>query len=152
MSPVVVVIADVFRQQAFQMAFAKRNHVIQHISPATSPPTLRASILPGAAEARSDCFQPYGFYSIAKRVAELGVGGKDQILVSVVIRKGFAQLLGDPQTGWMPSDIAVQNPSSVMCNDEEAVQDIEGQCWNREEIHRRDGFTMVVQEGLPTLC
>jgi hypothetical protein len=103
------------------MTFIERNHVVQQISPATSNPTLGNSILPGTAKARSHRLQADGFQRIANRFAELGIAVKDQILVFVVIRKGFAELLGDPQAGWMPSDIAVQDLSPIMCNDKKAV-------------------------------
>ena len=74
----------------------------------------------------------------------------NQILVLVIIRRGLAELLCDPESSRVPSDITVQNSPPVMRNHEEAVQDAEGDCWNREEIHRSDGFAVIVNEGLPT--
>ena len=50
MRAVLVVVADVFREQRFQMAFIHRNDVIQQISSAAFNPTLRHSILPRAFE------------------------------------------------------------------------------------------------------
>jgi hypothetical protein len=48
--------------------------------------------------------------------------------------------------------IAVENPSPVMRNDEEAVQHAKLQCRHSEEVHRGDGFPMVTQERRPSLC
>src|SRR6202011_306272 len=70
--------------------------------------------------------------------------------ICCIVRKCFAQLLCDPQTTWMPGDIAVENPPSVVCNDEEAVQDAEGQRRHGKEIHRCNRFSVVVQESRPT--
>jgi hypothetical protein len=48
--------------------------------------------------------------------------------------------------------IAVQNPPPVMRNDEEAIEHAEGERRYGEEIHRRDGLTMVAQKCRPPLC
>jgi len=53
MRPVFVVVADVFREQTFQMVLIQGNDVIQQISSAAFNPTLRYSILPRAFEGRS---------------------------------------------------------------------------------------------------
>src|SRR5208337_2842174 len=51
----------------------------------------------------------------------------------------------------MPGDIEVQDAPAVVADDEEAVQEIEGQGGNGEEVHSRDGFTMITKKGPPTL-
>src|ERR1039458_8784261 len=43
-------VADVFREQPFQMAFIQPDNVIQPIAPAAFDPTLRHTILPGTLE------------------------------------------------------------------------------------------------------
>lgn len=75
----------------------------------------------------------------------------NQILVLVIIRKGFTQLLRDPKAGRMVSDVAVQDSSAVMGDYEEAIQSAEGDCWNSEEIHRSDSFAVIVNEGCQRL-
>jgi len=61
------------------------------------------------------------------------------------------QLLNNPKGRGMPRDVAVQNTSAIMADDEEAVQHGEDDRGNREEIHRGDGFPMVTQKSEPTL-
>src|SRR6516225_8736993 len=51
----------------------------------------------------------------------------------------------------MARDVAVQNTSAIMADDEEAVEHGEGDRGNREEIHRGNGFPMVTQKSEPTL-
>ena len=50
MRAVFVVIADVFREQPFQMAFIERDDVVQQVPAAASHPELGDAILPGAFE------------------------------------------------------------------------------------------------------
>jgi len=58
-------------------------------------------------------------------------------------REGFAQLLYDPSARRVPSDIEVQDAATVMADDEKAVEHVESQSRDREEIHRRDGFPVI---------
>src|SRR6266481_4414747 len=51
----------------------------------------------------------------------------------------------------MSSHVAVQNASAVMGNYEETIQGSKGEAWHSEEIHRSNGFTMILQEDSPTL-
>src|SRR5215469_16151931 len=70
---------------------------------------------------------------------------------SRIKRERLPQLLNNPKAHGMPCDIAVQNTSAIMADDEEAVEHGEGDRGNREEIHRSDGFPMVTQKSEPTL-
>lgn len=47
----------------------------------------------------------------------------------------FAQLLRDPETSWVRGDIAVQDSPVIVSDHEEAIQDLEGERWGREEVH-----------------
>src|SRR6266853_1670476 len=51
----------------------------------------------------------------------------------------------------MLGDVEMQNASAVMGDDKEAVQDYKGNGGNGKEVHRRNGFAVVVQESLPAL-
>jgi hypothetical protein len=50
MRAILVVVANILREPAFQVAFVNCNDVIQEITPATSYPTLCDSILPRTLE------------------------------------------------------------------------------------------------------
>src|SRR5260370_40028459 len=54
MRAVLVVVANILREQAFQVAFVNCDDVIQEITPATSYPTLCNSILPRTLERAAD--------------------------------------------------------------------------------------------------
>ena len=51
--------------------------------------------------------------------------------------------------GRIPSDVEVNNLAPVMANNKEAVQQLEGDRGDREEIHGSDGFAMIAKKGLP---
>jgi len=50
----------------------------------------------------------------------------------------------------MLGDVEVQDPSTVMTNDEETVQHAERDCRDGEEVHRRNGFPVISQKREPT--
>ncbi len=56
MRAVLVIVADVFREQSFQVAFIHGDNVIQQVPSAAFDPTLRDAVLPGTFES----IQPHG--------------------------------------------------------------------------------------------
>jgi len=75
----------------------------------------------------------------------------DQKLVPMMIGEGLPQLLGDPELGRMLRNVETQNPPAVVGNREEAIEHSKPESRDREEVHRGDNFTMVLQKCLPTL-
>src|SRR6266849_5458679 len=51
----------------------------------------------------------------------------------------------------MPSYVDVQDAATVMADDEKAVEHVEGKRWYREEVHRGNRLTVIVQKGQPAL-
>ena len=51
----------------------------------------------------------------------------------------------------MPGDVEVQNVSTIMADDKEAVEHAERDRWNGKEIHGGDGFPVITKKGKPTL-
>jgi hypothetical protein len=47
-------------------------------------------------------------------------------------------------------DIEVQDFSTVVANNKEAVEQVEGEGWYAEEVHGGNGFTVIVQKSQPT--
>jgi len=47
----------------------------------------------------------------------------------------------------MLGDVEVQDPSTVMTDDEETVQHAERDCRDGEEVHRRNGFPVISQNA-----
>jgi hypothetical protein len=51
----------------------------------------------------------------------------------------------------MPGDVEVQNASTTMSDDKEAMQHTGSDRWHGEEVHRRDGFPVISKKGEPPL-
>ena len=96
MRAVFVIVADIFGEQTFQMAFVHRNHVIQQISSAAFDPTLRYAILPRTFEARSYRAHLQGSNGHGNLEPVLRIAVEDEKPRSQLKRKRFSQLFGRP--------------------------------------------------------
>src|SRR5579884_2619325 len=74
---------------------------------------------------------------------------EDQVLPSVLVRKGFAQLLRYPGAGRMLGDADMQDAPAIMANHEESIQQPEGNGGHGEEIHRSNGLPVILEKCLP---
>lgn len=81
MRSILVVVADIFVEKAFQMPFVEHNHMIQQVAAATFHPTLGDSVLPGALERSSLGFARHCSDGGNYFQSELLVPVKDQVFV-----------------------------------------------------------------------
>src|SRR5215475_8885836 len=72
-------------------------------------------------------------------------------LIGDRFRKRFAQLLDNPLCSRMPGDIEVEDLAAAMPDHKEAIDQLESDCRDREEIERRDHFAVILQESKPSL-
>src|SRR5258707_5542034 len=77
MCAVLVVVANILSEQAFQVAFVNCNDVIQEITPATPYPTLCDSILPRTLERGADRIHHQGSNRCRNFQSVLGITIKD---------------------------------------------------------------------------
>jgi hypothetical protein len=77
MRAVLVVVANILREQAFQVAFVNCDDVIQEIAAATPYPTLRNSILPRTLERGADRIHAQGSNRCRDFQSILGITIKD---------------------------------------------------------------------------
>jgi len=94
---------------------------------------------------------PRGFHRCDHLERELLIAIKDQVFVRRFKRKCLAQLLDDPTASRMLRDVDVQDASTIVADDEEAVEHAERDRWHREEIHGGNRFPMIAKEGQPAL-
>src|ERR1022692_427102 len=124
--------------------------MIQEISTYTANPALGNSVLPGTAERGANRLAAHRLHGRDHIGAELRVPIKDQeSLRLVAVFPSLVQLQLNPKGVGIPSHVAVQDPTPVVADHEEAVQNAEGQGRHREEVHRRNGLAMVPQESQP---
>src|ERR1700686_3356148 len=150
MRAVLVVVANILTEQAFQVAFFNCDDVIQEITPATPYPTFCNPILPRTFERSADRIHPQGSNRCRDFQSILGITIKDNEPRSGSKWKCFSQLLDDPQACRMLCDVEVQDAPTIVADDEEAVEHTERNRWHGEEVHRRNRFPMVSKEGEPT--
>ena len=144
MRPVLLIVPNVFAQQAFQMPFIQNDHAIEQIAVAGAHPTLSHAVLPGATKAGSLWLDAEALDGIDDLFIEVAATAKDQVTRRSVVSESLAQLLNNPGARWISGDIEVKNPSPVMRDDEEAIEDAKGQRRYVKEVHRGDGFSMIV--------
>jgi len=150
MRAVLVIVVNVFGKQPLQMAFVHRDDVIQQVTLATRDPSLRHPVLPrtfGGGADRSD-FERSRCCRNLNSIFAITI--KDEKSRSRFPWKCFPQLLDDPQAHWVLRDVEIQDPPTIVANDEEAVEHAERNRRDGEEIHRSDGFSMVTKKGEPT--
>src|SRR5258708_29912888 len=151
MCAVLVVVANIRSEQAFQVAFVNCNDVIQEIPPATPYPTLCDSILPRTFERSADRIYPQGSNRCGDFQSILGITIKDDEPGSGFKWKCFSQLLDDPQACRMLGDIEVQDTPTVVTDDEKTIEHAEGDRRNSEEVHRGNRFPVIAEKGKPAL-
>jgi hypothetical protein len=113
MRAVLVVVANMLSEQAFQVAFVNCNDVIQEITAATPYPTLCDSILPRTFERGADRTHAQGSNRCGHFQSILGITIKDNEPRGGSKWKCFSQLLDDPRACQMLCDIEVQDAPTI---------------------------------------
>ena len=149
---VLMIVAHIFRNQPLQMTLIEDDHVIQQVSSAASHPTLGHSVLPGTAICGAHGFTPHCFGGADHIVAKLRIAIQQQEGVSRRVRPRLPQLLHDPESLGISCHVKTQNPAPVVTDDEKTVQHPKRKRRYSEEIHGRDGLTMVAKKGEPALA
>ena len=126
MCAVLVVVVNILREPAFQVAFVNCDDVIQEITPATLYPTLCDSILPRTFERSAERIHPQGSNRYRDFQSILGITIKDDEPRGGSKWKCFSQLLHDPRACRMLCDIEVQDATTIVTDDEKAIERAEG--------------------------
>src|SRR6267143_512077 len=151
MRAVLVVVANMLSEPPFQVAFVNCDDVIQKIMAATSNPTFCNSILPRTFERSTDRIHPQGSNRRGDFQSILGITIKDDEPRSGSKWKCFSQLLYDPRACRMLCDIAMQDAPTIVTDNEKAIQHVEGDRRNSEEVHRGNRFPVITEKGKPAL-
>jgi len=126
--------------------------VVEQISSAVTNPTLGNPVLPWTSETGPFRLDAQCLDGTDDLLIEVRGSIENQILRRRIIGECFAQLLRDPQTARMLGDAAMKNSPPVMGDDEETVQNSKRQSRHGKEIHRGNGFAMIVQKYRPSFC
>src|SRR5271165_2636013 len=149
MSPVFVVIANVFVQRSSQVPLVQNDHMVKQLPTHTPNPALGDAVLPGTSKRGSDRFRAVLFDGRDYVRGELCIAVKDQEPMWLIVSPSFAQLQYNPQGVRLPGHVAVENLPPIVADDEETVQNSKGQSRHGEEIHRSDCFAVVAKKCQP---
>jgi hypothetical protein len=131
------------------MLFVEYDHMIEQFAPTASNEPFRNAILPRASETGPFRLDAEALDGVDYVAFEIRGPIKDQVFGSAIVRKGIAQLLRHPCARRVLRGIKMNNPASVMGDDDEAVEDAKSQCRHGEEVHCGDSVAMIGQESLP---
>src|SRR5439155_17524559 len=119
-------------EQAFEVPFIHCNNLIQEISSAAFDPTLSNAVLPRTLIRGPDWCQTHGPRRDRDFPPVFCIPIEDQKPGTRPKRKRLPQLLDDPRARGMAGDVEVQNASTIMADDEKAVEHAERDRRNRE--------------------
>jgi hypothetical protein len=63
----------------------------------------------------------------------------------------FPQLLCNPESTGISRHIEAENLSSVVADNEKAIQNTKRERWDGKEVHRSNGLTMIPEKRQPSL-
>jgi len=132
------------------MSLIQSGHMIEQISAAVANPALRNVVLPETVEAGSFQLDTQSLDGNDDLFAEAWRPIENQIPRAGILGECLSQLLPALRTVRMLGDVAMQDSSLIMRNDEEAVQYVKRQRRNREGIHRSDSRTMITHKDSPS--
>jgi hypothetical protein len=114
MCPRAVIVIDVRRQDAAQMALVDHEYVIQALATNRADDALDVGILPGRSWRRNDLRDPHRLSALAKALTIRSIAIAQQVAWRGVPRKRFGDLARKPTCSRMLCDIQMQNlPSRV---------------------------------------
>jgi hypothetical protein len=118
--------------------------VIENLSPATSHPSFRSSILPRRLYARPLSLQSSGLQEGDHFLIERRISIEDGISIRTGFGESLAQLLNHPLRCRVVSHVEVQNPAPPVLDHEKAVEQLECLLSAREKVERGDHLAMIL--------
>jgi hypothetical protein len=132
------------------MPFVEDNYVIKQVSSTTSNPALRNTVLPRTPEGNASWLAsdiPHRWNHIGSK---LWVPVEQQESMGLLVGPRVSQLLCNPESIRISRHIEAENPSSVVADNEKAVQNTKRERWDSKEVHRSNGLTMIPEESQPS--
>lgn len=151
MRSVLVIIGDVLLGKVNRMALVEDDDVIKELSSTTANPTLRHAVLPRTSIRRSTRLCIHRSDELDNMGAENAVPVENEMLGSGLVGERIAKLLDDPSCRGVEGGIEMKDPTAVVVNDKETIQDAHGSRWDGEEVHRCDPVPMVAKKRHPSL-
>src|SRR6195256_5080064 len=152
MSSNLVVIASIEFRDPTQMRFVPNHHVIQTLPSNRSDQPFGKAILPGRGWCGRLVPDAHGAQSACDDAAIDLVAIADEVVRSLIPRKGLRYLTCDPLRGRIWCDVDPDEVSAVEPDDDEGIEQVETDSWNNEQVHGGNVWRVVMQEGPPSLA
>ena len=147
---ILVIVRQILTTKPPDMLLVQRDDVIHQLTANTADPAFSNSVLPRAPETRSYRFDAASFQKPENLITELRVAIEQDVTKGAGQWESLSQLLGNPVGGRMFRAIEVQNSSSAVFNDKEAVERPKVQRGNRKEVEGGDDLAVVIQKRQPS--
>lgn len=128
MGPGCVEVPDPFHEDPAHVPLAERNQIVQTFAPDSADHPFANTIRLRRSDGRLENLQSHTPDRFIQPTREFGVPIADQIVIPMISRNGFPELLERPVARRMPRDIEMQDPARRVLNDDEYVEDLEGRC------------------------
>lgn len=140
MCPGLVIIRDKHLYMPVKRSLVEDDHMIQALAAYRADDALDVGSLPGATGRGKHFLAAHIADLLHKVVAENPIPIPQEITRCRVPGKRTAELLSGPFHRWMRRYAEVENPATVVCQNQEHVQDLKPDGWHDEEVNRNQAF------------
>ncbi len=137
MNAVVVIVVHVIANEPSEMLFVQRDDMVESLSAAASTQRSRSPVLPRRLQACALRLQASSLQKGNHIGSEFRFVVEDGMTMTS-LGKRFPQLLHQPISGRMTSDVEMQNPARTMLDYQEAIQELECQRGQLTEVEDQD--------------
>src|ERR1700704_3642448 len=134
------------------MRLAEDNDVVQALAPDRSDQPLGKAILPRRSWCGRLVPDAHGAQSARDNAAIDLVPIADEIVRSFIPRKGLRYLTCNPFCRRICCDVDPDEVSAVEPDDDEGIEQVETDSWNKEKVHGGNVRRVDTQEGPPSLA
>lgn len=145
------VVQEIVSQDSPQAELVENDDVVQALAADGPDETLDEGILPGTSRCREDFLNAHSFCRFTKLFPITAVAVAQQIAGSLVPGESLEQLLCGPIGSRMGGDGKVKRAATLMVENDEDEQELEGDRGNDEEIYGDQVLSVVFEKGAPSL-
>ena len=151
MRPGVVVVLNICPKDLIQVPLVEDDEVIQTFSSDRANNSFSKGVLPSRSRSDEYFIDVHGFHPVDEHLPVDLVPIADRVFWLAVVRKRCGDLVSRPASCWMTRDVEMDDVPPVVSKDDKAIQDVESDRRDGEEIDSCDLFGMVLQERSPRL-